>query len=159
KQRGMTGDEFYDYAALSLVHERLVLDAIGAKSPEAATPALLELWLKEARERHQVVDDPDKLPAGVVARIGKGKDAQDLAALELGRVLLRTARADERERYTKQIVICRLLETRAARAGISVSQSELDEEVKARRAGLEKRGESASFDQLLATQGSSAELL
>jgi parvulin-like peptidyl-prolyl isomerase len=161
KQAGMTRAEFADeYAALSLAHERLVRDELGGKGQDPVAPSLLELWLKQARDRLGVVDAPDQLPAGIVARIGRGNDTFDLSALDLGRVLLRTAQAEERQRYTNQIVVCRILGARAARAGIGVTQDEIDQEIRERRADIEKRAsQGMTFEQMLATQGSSVEQL
>ena len=160
KQRGMTRAEFAEYAAISIAHERLVLDALGETKPELATNAVLELWLKEARERIGVVEEPENLPAGVMARIGKGSATTDLSALALGRVLLRTVNAEERERYVRQIALCRILEAEAARRGISVTQAEMVAEVAARKKDVESRGgQSISYDQLLASQGTTPELL
>lgn len=160
KQRGMTREDFAEYAAISLAHERLVGKALGTAKGERPTNALLELWLKETRDRVGIVDDASKLPAGVLARIGKGADVRDLTALEVGRVLLRTATAEERERYLRQIVVCRILEARAAQSGIAVTRAELAAEVESRRKEVESRGgQAVSFDQLLATQGTTPELL
>ncbi len=155
KQRGMTREEFLEYMATSLAHERLVQRALGNEQA-IPTPEMLQLWLKEARERNKVVDDPARLSPGIVARIGP----RDLATLDLGRVLLRTATPEERERYTKQIAICRILEARARKAGIAATPEELAAEVEVRRRLTESgQGGKVTFEQMLASQGTTPEQL
>lgn len=143
--------------ANQLAHERLVRAELELRQTEAVSSDLLRLWLKEARERHTVVDDPDQLPVGAVASI----DGREIPMVELGRLLLRTSDSDEREKFIRQVVLLSSLEQMARSKGIEVSQADLEQELRRKRREAEgdPRFGGLGFDQLLKSQGSSPQLL
>ncbi|MEY3161549.1 MAG: hypothetical protein RIT25_1540 [Planctomycetota bacterium] len=143
--------------ANQLAHERLVRTELDLRPTEGVSPDLLRLWLKEARDRHTVVDDPEQLPIGAVASI----DGREIPMVELGRLLLRTSNNEEREKFTRQVVLLSTLEHMARTQGIEVSKEDLERELdrKRREAEGDPRFGGLGFDQLLKSQGSSPQLL
>lgn len=143
--------------ANQLAHERLVRAELELRPTEEVSSDLLRLWLKEARDRRTVVDDPDQLPVGAVASI----DGSEIPMVDLGRLLLRTSDVEEREKFIRQVVLLSSLEQMARTQGIEVSRKDLEQELerKRREAEGDPRFGGLGFDQLLKSQGSSPQLL
>ncbi len=157
EQKGMSMAAFAEYAAVQLAQERLVRRALGLGADEPVTPAMLKLWIEEARAKHPVITEGDRLPAGAMARYGD----RTLSALDLGRVLMRSIDPEVREQQTRQLILQRLLAHEAARHEIEVSAAEMAREVEQRRAEAEANPtyQGIAFDDLLASQGTSVEEL
>jgi parvulin-like peptidyl-prolyl isomerase len=152
-RQGMTPAEFESHAGVSLAHERLVRQSLELGPRDAVSPDMLNLWLKEAHGKVRIETDPARLPAGIVARVGEA----EIPLLDLGRVLARTADAEERAQFCQQIVWWQAVQRAAAARGATVTPEEAEREVAARRAWFERqaRARSIPFEQLLAAEGTS----
>jgi hypothetical protein len=150
-EKGMTREEFTQYAAVQLAHQRLVRAELELDGSQPVEPEMLRLWLEQQREKEQVVTDGEGLLPGEVARVGKFH----LTELDLGRILERTADREEREKFVRQIVLQNCLAARAERLGITVSAAEMAREVELRRAEANANPAYGGmpFEQLLAAQG------
>lgn len=148
---------FLQDIAVQIAHERLVRQELAMRADEEVSPGMLKLWLQEARKRHAVVTDPDVLPVGAAALL----DGRELPMLQLGRLLLRTAGDDERERFTRQVILLQLLDRLAQQHGVTVGQDDLRAELEARRlqAETDPRFGGLSYEQLLKSQGLTPELV
>lgn len=137
--------------AVQIAQERLVRAELGLQPKEAVSADMLKLWLQEARKRASIVADPDQLPAGTAVRI----DGTDVALLDLGLLLLRTAEDDERDKFVRQVVYLRSIEAMAQRDDIQVTEADLDLAVRQRRdeAARDPRYSGVGFDQMLKAQG------
>lgn len=155
--RNTPHEELMGDFANQLAHERLVRAELDLRPAEGVSPDLLNLWLKEARERHTLVEDPDQLPVGAVASI----DGREIPMLDLGRLLLRTSDTDERDKFIRQVVLLSTLEQMARVRGIELTPADLQQEMerKRREAEADPRFGGLTFDQLLRSQGSSPQLL
>ena len=147
-----------DYVRLSLAHERLLMQSLGDEDPANVTPELLELWLREARARHRIVEDREQLPAGIIATV----DGESIDLADLGEVLLANLADEERQKFVRRIVLRQLLQQEAERASIEVTTKDTLALIARRRARIEAdpsyRG--ASYDEWLeATLGMTAEEL
>ncbi|MEM7201437.1 MAG: peptidylprolyl isomerase [Planctomycetota bacterium] len=154
--KGMSTVEFDEYAQLQLAHERLVRASLELDDDEPVRESMLQLWLQEARQRHER-QAPARLPPGVIARVGD----RSVSRLDLGRVLLQTMDQADRERYVRQVVLQRRIQALAEQHAVTVSDGELTAEVEARRRRTENdaRYRGAKFDDLLRAQGMDAEML
>ncbi|MCA8941373.1 MAG: SurA N-terminal domain-containing protein [Planctomycetes bacterium] len=144
-----------DWIALSIAHEKLVIEAAGLRSRDEVTPDLLTLWLDEAKDREKVVVDASELPPGIVARVGD----RQLGEVDLGNLLFANASRNTIEHAVQQIVIRELLTAEAARLEIEVTPKEIDEELARRRALIELDPSFAGvpYEELLKAQGTTVD--
>ena len=156
-QKGMTRAQFEPFAAIQLAQERLVRAELELEPHEPIPPGTMELWLSDAREAQSVEVRPERLRAGVVARIGN----REITETALGHTLASTTDPQSRQKFIRQIVLRRCIEARAKARGISVSDAEMQQEVAARKAEANSNPQykGVPFEQLLATQGTSIEEL
>lgn len=82
RSRRLTRATFEKQLALGVAKERLVAQALG-ETQRTPTPAELQLWSKQARNKATVILDRAVLPAGVLARV----DGAEITAGDLGDVL------------------------------------------------------------------------
>ncbi len=146
-----------DYLAIDLAHEQLVRKQLELRDHEQVSPAMLELWLQEARQRTTVIDDPDQLPIGTAVRIGD----QSVPMLELGMLLLRTSPDDEQDLCIRKVAVLDCLEALASAHDVSATDDEIQQELVRRRtmAQTDPRFRGLSFEQLLKAQGLTVEWL
>jgi hypothetical protein len=137
--------------AVQLAQKRVVREELGLKADEEVSGDMLTLWLQEQRKQALVVTDPELLPAGSAARVGK----QDIPLIELGTLLLRTAEDDERDRYVKQVVYLAALEAAAREAGVQVTAADLDAAVQKHKddAAKDPRYRGVTYENLLKAEG------
>jgi hypothetical protein len=135
----------------TIAHERLVMRAMKFENRARVTPDLLQLWVDEARERLDVVTDPEVLGFDIAARIGD----EEIPRIDVGEVLRATAPPDGYEQVVKTIVLRRLIDAAAREAGIEITMADARAEVEARRAKASRNPEfdGLTFEELLATQG------
>ncbi len=153
-----TGEKvLLDYLAIDLAHEQIVRRELSLGADEEVSPAMLELWIKEARERAKVIDDPDQLPLGTAAKIGD----DGLPLLALGMLLLRSSDQEELDKFIRQVVALDGIEQAARESGVEASPEDLQRELELRRsmAGKDPRYGGLSFEQLLRAQGLTPEWL
>ncbi len=153
-----TGEKaLLDYLAIDLAHEQLVRKELSLGKSEQVSPAMLELWVKEARERAKVVDDPDQLPLGTAARIGE----DGVPLLALGMLLLRSSEQSELDKFVRQVVALDGIEQAARENGVEATPEDLRAELELRRTMADKdpRYGGLSFEQLLRAQGLTPDLL
>lgn len=152
-EKRMSRAEFEIFAKLQLAHEKLVRAALELDEDEPVKAQMLELWLREARVKQNVVVEPEKLPAGIVGQIGQRR----LTELELGHALIRTSAVSRRHKFIRQIVLRRWLAALAKRHGIQVTAADMEREVEARRREAENdpKYQGVPFEQILRAQGSS----
>ncbi|MGE3173223.1 MAG: peptidylprolyl isomerase [Planctomycetota bacterium] len=146
-----------DYLAVDLAHEQIVRKELGLGDDEQVSPAMLELWTRETRQRATVVDDPDQLPLGTAVRI----DGDDVPMLDLGILLLRSSDQDELDSYVRRFVVLEGIDALAREHGVDASRADLERELEARRVMAERdpRFGGLSFEQLLRGQGLTPEWL
>lgn len=146
-----------DYLAIDLAHEQIVRRELSLGADEQVSPAMLELWVKEAREREKVVEDPDQLPLGTAAKIGD----DGLPLLALGMLLLRSSDQEELDKFVRQVVALDGIEQAARENGVEATPEDLQRELELRRsmAGKDPRYGGLSFEQLLRAQGLTPEWL
>lgn len=137
--------------SVQLAQERIVRQELGLKPDEKVSGDMLSLWLQEQRKQALVVADPDLLPAGSVARVGK----QEIPLIDLGLLLLRTAEDDERDRFVKQVAYLAALEAAAREAGVQVTAADLDAAVQKHRDDAQKdpRYRGVTYENLLKAEG------
>ncbi len=157
RAQGMTSAEFSEYAALSMAHERLVRRELGLAAGQPVDQAALQLWLQEARTKQPVETDEAKLPPGIVALVA----GRELALLDLGQLLLRSATRQERHQFVQQIVWRTLVQREAKRLGLEVTDEEAEREVEVRRKQFEASGRlrGVAFDALLQAEGTTPQEL
>jgi hypothetical protein len=137
--------------AVQLAQERLVRQELGLEADEKVSGDMMTLWLQEQRKSALVVNDPDLLPAGAVARVG----ATEIPLIELGMLLLRTAEDDERDRFVKQVVYLAALEAAARKDGLQVTAADLDAAVQKHKddAAKDPRYRGVTYENLLKAEG------
>lgn len=153
-----TGEQvLLDYLAIDLAHEQIVRRELSLGADEEVSPAMLELWVKEAREREKIVDDPDQLPLGTAAKIGE----DGLPLIALGMLLLRSSDRDELDKFVRQVVALDGIEQAARDHGVEATPEDLQRELELRRTMADKdpRYGGLSFEQLLRAQGLTPEWL
>ncbi len=155
RERHMSRAEFGTEVGLSIAHEQLVRRSLDLPPNRTVAPKLLELWLKEARHKTDVVTDPARLRPGVVAQVGP----RTLTLLDLGAALAKTATSKRREKFIRQIIAQRLLEAEAERYGIEVTVADGRAEVARREREIEAdpRFAGVSYARLLESQGTDKE--
>ena len=136
---------------VQIAQERLVRRDLGLPEEEKVSGDMLKLWIGEARKRHRIETDPEKLPVGTAARID---DAQ-VPLMDLGMLLLRTSEDFERDRFIRQVVYLQSIEHMAAALKLKVRDVDLDRAVEARRAQAKKdpRFAQVKFEELLEAEG------
>lgn len=149
--RNCSEQALLDYLAIDLAHELIVRKELALGGGEQVSPAMLDLWVKEARQRATVVDDPDRLPIGIAVRV----DDREVPMLELGMLLLRSSDAADQERFVAKLAVLQTVEAMAAERKLTVTDDELQRELTLRRAlaQTDPRFRGLSFEQLLKTQG------
>jgi hypothetical protein len=157
RSKGISEREMLDYTTLTVALDRLVMRAVEITDPEAVTNEMRQLWLKEARAKHEVSTDADSLPEGVVAQIGRHR----LTHLDLGRVLAARAPADERRKYVRQVVVRRALDRLAQDRGITVTPEDARAEVERIRTATQAdaANQGVGYDAMLRALGTDVEQL
>ena len=153
-----TGEQvLLDYLAIDLAHEQIVRRELTLGADEEVSPAMLELWIKEAREREKIVDDPDQLPLGTAAKIGE----DGIPLIALGMLLLRSSDRDELDKFVRQVVALDGIEQAARENGVEATPEDLQRELELRRTMADKdpRYGGLTFEQLLRAQGLTPEWL
>lgn len=155
--RNTSHEQFLADLGMQLAQKALVRAELGLTDDEPVSREMLTLWLQEARRRHEVVEDPEELPLGTVARV----DGRPIPILALGHLLLRTSDHEQRARFVRQIVLQQILEARARELGIEVTEKDIERELEERRREAEAnpRFRGLTFEQLLETQGLTPERL
>ena len=140
-----------DYLAVDLAHEQLVRRELSLSKQEQVSPAMLELWVKEARESARIIDDPDQLPIGTAAKLGD----DGLPLLDLGMLLLRSSDHAEIDKFVRQVVVLDCIEDTARSEGVEALAEDLRMEIDMRKtmADRDPRFGGLSFEQLLRAQG------
>ncbi len=150
--KGVTEGELADYTVLTLALDRLVVQQLGLENAGEVTNEYRELWLKDCRRSAAVVTDAAQLPAEIVART----DDRQFTMLDLGRVLCARTTAAERNRFARQVVLRRILESEAKVLGITVSATDCDAAVARIRERAEAdKGRSVNFHSMLEALGTS----
>lgn len=153
-----TGEEqWLKDLSVQIAQERLVRAELGLGANEKVDGDMLKLWLREAREESDVETDPDKLPVGSAATIGK----KSIALIDLGFLLLRTSEDFERDRFVRQVVYLETIEAMAAARSIRITNSDLDRAIEDRRkvAKNDPRRKGVSLEQILKAIGMTVESL
>lgn len=149
--RHASQQDLLDYLAVDLAHEQLVRKELAMRPDEAVSPAMLELWVEEARQKARIEEDPDQLPLSVAAKV----DDENLPMLDLGMLLLRSSDQDEADKFVRQVVALDGIEQKARALGLEATEQDLVAELEMRRTMADKdpRYGGLSFDQLLKAQG------
>ena len=149
--RNMSRGELEDYLAIGLAQQEMTRRAAGLAEGEQPDPDLVSLWMKEARARHKIVTDQERLPPGVVAKV----DDREIGLLDLGRVLSRTQPIEEQRAFAQQVVLRQLLADETRKAGISITDADLDRALIARRAAVEANpaAQGIPYEELLRSVG------
>lgn len=144
-------EQWYRDLAVQLAHERLVRDELGLGPKETVSPDMLKLWLQEERRKNDVVVDPELLPAGSCARIA----GEDVPLVDLGFLLLRISEDPERDRFVRELIYLRSLESQARRDRVQLTDQDLDQAVQKRRDDVARdpRYKGVPLEQLLKAEG------
>ena len=144
-------DQWLEDLKVQIAQERLVRRELGLPKDEKVSGDMLKLWIGEARKRHQVETDPEKLPVGTAAKV----DGREVPLMDLGMLLLRTSEDFERDRFIRQVVYLQSIEQQAAELSLRIREEDLDRAVEARRAQAKKdpRFAQAKFEDLLKVEG------
>ncbi len=140
------------FVRFQVAHQRLVMKALDLRDVSEVTPELQRLWLEEARGRHSVVVDEAKLSPAIVAQV----DARRFDLADLGAEILPNVPLEERNKMVRRIVLRELLQNRAEKAGIRVTEEDTRAEIAERRKKIESDPRYAGVrydDWLLSTQG------
>lgn len=142
---------------VQIAQERLVRRDLGLPAKEKVSGDMLKLWIGEARKRHRIETDPEKLPVGTAARV----DDVQVPLMDLGMLLLRTSEDFERDRFIRQVVYLQSIEKMAADLSLKVRAVDLDRAVEARRAQAKQdpRFAQVRFEELLEAEGLSVAAL
>jgi len=144
-------ERWLDDLKVQIAQERLVRKELGLSEREKVSGDMLKLWIGEARKRHRIETDPEKLPVGTVARM----DKKAVSLMDLGMLLLRTSEDFERDRFIRQVVYLETIEKMAEKLSLRVQERDLDRAVEARRAQARKdpRFSQVRFEELLKAEG------
>ncbi len=136
---------------VQIAQERLVRRELGLPATEKVSGDMLKLWIGEAKKRHEIEADPERLPVGTVARV----DEQTVSLMDLGMLLLRTSEDFERDRFIRQVIYLESIEKMAEGLSLRVQERDLDRAVAARRAQAKKdpRFAQLKFEELLKAEG------
>lgn len=142
---------------VQIAQERLVRRDLGLPKKEKVSGDMLKLWIGEARKRHRIETDPEKLPIGTAAQV----DDARVPLIDLGLLLLRTSEDFERDRFIRQVVYLQSIEKMAADLSLKVREIDLDRAVEARRAQAKQdpRFGQVKFEELLEAEGLSIQAL
>jgi len=127
--RNTDEEKWLDDLKVQISQERLVRRELGLPESEKVSGAMLKLWIGEARKRHKIETDPEKLPVGTAARM----DGQSVPLIDLGMLLLRTSEDFERNRMIRQVIYLQSLERMADKLSLKITEQDLDRAVEARR--------------------------
>ncbi|MFN3240049.1 MAG: peptidylprolyl isomerase [Planctomycetota bacterium] len=149
--RNTDEERWLDDLKVQISQERLVRKELGLPEKEKVSGDMLKLWIGEARKRHAIETDPDKLPIGTVAKM----DDQNVPLMDLGMLLLRTSEDFERDRFIRQVIYLQSIEKQAEKLKLRVTDRDLDEAVEARRqqAKQDPRFSQVRLEDLLEAQG------
>jgi len=155
--RNTSEEQWLKDLSVQIAQERLVRAELGLGANEKVDGDMLKLWLREAREEAEVETEPDKLPVGSAATIGK----KSIALIDLGFLLLRTSEDFERDRFVRQVVYLETIEAMAAARSIRITSSDLDRAIADRRkvAKNDPRRKGVSLEQILKAIGMTVESL
>jgi hypothetical protein len=155
--RNTSEQQWFADLAVQMAQERLVRAELGLAPTEAVSPDMLKLWLQEERRKHKVVFDPDHLPTGSCARVGD----TEVPIADLGALLLRTSEDAERDRFVRELIYLRSLETLAQQQGVHLTDADLDQAVQRRRddAARDPRYQGIPLEQMLKAEGLTIVLL
>lgn len=155
--RNTSEEQWLDLLSVQISQERVVRKELGLEANENVAGDMLKLWLTEARERAAIETDPDKLPLGTAAMVNN----KAIALIDLGFLLLRTSEDFERDRFIRQVIYLKTLESMAAKKAITISETDLDRAIEARRVQAKKdpRLGGVPFEQLLKARGMTIESL
>ena len=132
--RNTSLEQWLEDLSVQIAQERLVRKELGLPDTERVSGDMIKLWVGEARERHRIETDPDKLPVGTAARM----DDKSVPLIDLGLLLLRTSEDYERDRFIRQVVYLESIEKMAADLSLKIRDEDLDRAVEARRAQAKK---------------------
>jgi parvulin-like peptidyl-prolyl isomerase len=137
--------------SVQIAQERLVRKELGLGDNEEVSGEMLKLWLSELKAAATIQTDPDLLPAGCAATV----NGKAVPLIDLGFLLLRTSEDFERERFIRQVVYLEIIERMANKRYLTVSGTDIDLAIKARRAQAKKdpRFAAVPFEQLLEAEG------
>lgn len=155
--RNTDEEQWLNDLAVQLAQERLVRKELELGENEKVSGDMLQLWLKEARESAKVETDPDKLPVGSAAMVGK----KNIALIDLGFLLLRTSEDFERDRFVRQVVYLETIEAMAAAKSIRITETDLDRAIEERRkvAKNDPRRKGVTLEQILKAIGMTVDSL
>lgn len=131
--RRISPAEFFDVCAITVAHERLFRADNEVDDRSEVTPTLLQLWLREARERHEIEQDQDKVPEGTVAIV----DGHPITLVDHGTQMLHLLPEKDLQRFARRIALREIVSREGARLGVSVEQSDIQAEVDHRRKVIE----------------------
>lgn len=149
--RNTDENQWLDDLKVQISQERLVRKELGLPKQEKVSGDMLKLWIGEARKRHKIETDPERLPIGTAAKM----DEQVVPLMDLGMLLLRTSEDFERDRFIRQVIYLQSIEKQAEKLKLRVTEEDLDEAVAARRQQAKKdpRFSQVKFEDLLEAQG------
>lgn len=149
--RNTSLDQWLEDLKVQIAQERLVRKELGLPASERVSGDMIKLWVGEARKRHRIETDPEKLPVGTAARM----DGASVPLIDLGLLLLRTSEDFERDRFIRQVVYLESIEKMAADLSLKIREHDLDRAVEARRAQAkaDPRFAQVKFEELLKAEG------
>jgi|GEM_PF-7072287 len=149
--RNTDEEQWLEDLKVQVSQERLVRHELGLPANEKVSGDMLKLWIGEARKRHEIETDPEKLPVGAAVRV----DGQQVPLIDLGLLLLRTSEDFERDRFIRQVVYLQSIEEMADRLSLKIRADDLDRAVDARRQQAKKdpRFSQVAFEELLKAEG------
>ncbi|MGE0145246.1 MAG: peptidylprolyl isomerase [Planctomycetota bacterium] len=121
------------FVRAGVVQEQVVLRTLGSTDPNAVTPELIQLWLREARTTYAVETDPQKLPKDAIATV----DGKPIDMVELGVTLFAVVDEPTREKHIRRFVLRDLIHREAVGLGIEVTADDIAEELARRRVRIE----------------------
>jgi len=148
RNRGYSLADYRREVATGLTLRKLTQKALGREQVDGA---MQELWREDARKRHDVLTDPDKLPPGVVARVAD----RSIGLLTLGELLQRTQGVAAKEERIRKIIARQWIQAEADAAGLSITDQDVDREIEARKAEVnsDPRYKGVPFEKLLESLG------
>lgn len=154
ERRGYSPEDYREQIATGLLHRKLTQKALGRDQVDGA---MTELWSEDARDRHEVITDPERLPPGVVARV----DGKAIGLRTLGELLMRTQGSASKEERIRKVVAREIIKAQAEDRSLRLSIEEIDAEIERRRAEVEANPRYAGvpFEKLLESLGHSVSTL
>jgi hypothetical protein len=131
-QMGLSVEQFRETTRSSLLANELVRQDLGLPSSAPVQEKDLSLWIDEMRKHYEIIEDPAKLEADVALRI----DKTTIGLARLGEIMLRKLQVNDRQEILEQMVAYRLLDQKARKLEIRISQQDLDSELARRKAEI-----------------------